>query len=96
MFHHVVVMRIEGADEAFHRRVEEYAARVRAELPYVLDYVYRPNLADRSGGYDWAILSSFASSEDHDRYQASDLHQEMKAFMSNRIAALIACDIDNG
>lgn len=94
MFHHIVLMRIEGADEAFHQTVEDYVARVREELPYVLDYVYRPNLADRSGSYDWAILSSFASSADHDRYQVSDLHQEMKDFMAPRIAALLACDVE--
>lgn len=95
MFHHIVLMRIEGADEAFHRTVEDYAARVRCELDYVVDYVYRPNLADRSGGYDWTILSSFASSADHDRYQVSDLHQEMKGFMAPRIAALLACDVES-
>lgn len=94
MFHHIVLMRIEGADEAFHQTVEDYVARVREELPYVFEYVYRPNLADRSGGYDWTIISSFASSADHDRYQDSGLHQEMKAFMAPRIAALLACDVE--
>lgn len=95
MFHHIVLMRMSGTDEAFHREVDRFVARIRSELPNVLGYSYGPNLADRSGGYDRAILSSFATAEDHDRYQASDVHQEMKAFMAPRIEALIACDFQS-
>ncbi len=93
MFHHIVLMRIAGADAEFHSRVEAYAERIRRELPYVRSYTYGPNRADRSGGYDWAVLSTFETSDDHDRYQVSELHQEMRAYMTPFIEALIACDV---
>lgn len=94
MFHHIVLMRLSGIDAAFHRQVAAYVARVRAELPYVRSYAFVPNRADRGEGYDWAVLSSFDTEEDHDRYQASAVHREMKAYMAPFIAALIACDAE--
>lgn len=96
MFNHIVLMRLSGADAEFHRCVEDYAARVRNELSYVRGYAYAPNLADRSGGYDWVITSTFDTAQDHDRYQVSAVHVEMKGYMAPFIEALIACDLKTG
>lgn len=94
MFHHIVLMRLSGIDDAFHRQVAAYVERVHAELPYVRGYAFAPNRAARAAGYDWAVLSSFDTADDHDRYQASAVHQEMKAYMTPFIDAVIACDAE--
>lgn len=92
MFYHVVLMRLTDADDAFLTRVREYGARIRGELPYVRDYRFGRNVAARAKGYDWAVIGTFANSADHDRYQVSTLHQDMKAFMTPHIADIVVCD----
>jgi hypothetical protein len=94
MFHHIVIMRLQDPDRAFHDAVHGYVARVRRELPYVRAYDYCRNEASRAQGFDWAIVATFDTRADHDRYQVSDVHQEMKTFMSPRIANILACDVD--
>ena len=95
MFHHIVLMRLsDDVDDGFHARVDAYARAIREASPKPLHYVYRRNLAARSRGFDWAIVSAFPSSADHDAYQVSPLHQEMKAFMTPYIAELVACDLN--
>lgn len=94
MFHHVVLMRLRDPDGAFHQQVNAFVERIRRELPYVRSYHYGRNVASRAQGFDWAVLASFDSSADHDRYQVSPVHQEMKAFMSPRIADIVVCDHD--
>ncbi len=84
MFYHIVMMRFQDADRAFHDRVHGYGERIKREL----------NEASRAKGFDCAIIARFDSSADHDRYQVSDVHQEMKAFMMPRIADLVVCDSD--
>lgn len=92
VFYHVVMMRLKGADDAFHARVDDYVRRVRAELPYVRDYRYGRNVAGRARGYDWAVVATFDTSADHDRYQVSPVHQDMKAYMTPFIEDLVVCD----
>lgn len=92
MFHHIVMLRLSGIDEEFISRVDEYVVQLRAELPFVRSYAFVRNQARRALGYDWTVISSFASSEDHDRYQISDIHQKIQAFMEPHIEALIVCD----
>jgi hypothetical protein len=41
------------------------------------------------------VIGVFDSSADHDRYQVSALHQEMKAFMSPHIVDIAVCDFDS-
>ena len=95
MFHHIVLMRLsDDVDDRFHARVGAYVEAIRETSPKPLRYVYRRNLATRSGGFGWAIVSAFLSSADHDAYQVSPLHQEMKAFMTPYIAELVACDLN--
>jgi len=95
MFFHIVVMRLApDADADFHARVAGYVARVRSELDYVRTYDFGRNGADRGHGYDWAVIGTFDSGADHDRYQVSPVHLEMKAFMVPHIAELVVCDLD--
>jgi hypothetical protein len=94
MFHHIVMMNLRDPDRAFHDQVNAFVARIRREVPYVRAYHYGRNVASRAQGYDWAVLAIFDSSADHDRYQVSPAHQEMKAFMTPHIADVVVCDHD--
>jgi hypothetical protein len=94
MFFHVVLMQLTNVDDAFLARVRNYAERIRSELLYVRDYRFGHNIATRAKRYTWAIIGTFNSSADHDRYQASALHQEMKAFITPHIADIAVCDFD--
>lgn len=96
MFHHVVAMQFnERADQAFFDKAEEYCERIRCTAKHLRCYVMRKNLATRSDGLTHVILASFDTSADHDVYQVSDVHVEMKAFMIPRIARIVVCDIDD-
>jgi len=95
MFHHVVLMKFRAqADPDFHAAVEAYCSRVRSANPPPRRYVYRPNIAARNDGLDHAIVAVFDSAAEHDRYQVSTLHQEMKAYMTPYIERIVVCDID--
>lgn len=95
MFYHAVLMKLSSADPGFLSRAAEYERRIRSELAYVRDYRFGRNVASRAGGFDWAVVAAFDNSEDHDRYQVSDVHQEMKAYMAQYITDLVVCDIDS-
>jgi hypothetical protein len=95
MFYHVVLMRLSGVDDAFLARVRDYEERIRRELPYVRDYQFGRNVAARAKGYEWTVIGSFENSTDHDRYQISPVHQEMKAFMGPHITDIVVCDFDS-
>lgn len=95
MFYHAVLMNLSDANADFLSRVDQYAARVRAELPYVRDYHFGRNVASRAGRYDWIVIATFDSERDHERYQVSDVHQQMKAFMGPHIAGIVVCDIES-
>lgn len=94
MFFHIVMMQLADADDAFLARVRYYEERIRGELPYVRDYRFGRNVAARAKGFAWTVIGIFDSSADHDRYQVSALHQEMKAFMSPHITNIAVCDFD--
>lgn len=95
MFHHVVLMEFTAeADRHFLDRVEAFAERVRRATPKLLKYVFSRNIASRSDGLTYGIVSTFASSADHDAYQVSDVHQQMKAYMTPYIARIVVCEID--
>lgn len=95
MFYHAVLMNLSGVNAAFLSRVDEYAFRIRAELPYVRDYHFGRNVASRAGQYDWIVIATFDGESDHERYQVSEVHQQMKAFMTPHIAEIVVCDIES-
>lgn len=94
MFFHVVMMRLTDTDDAFLARASHYAERIRHELPYVRDYHFGRNDAARANGFTSVVIGTFGSATDHDLYQVSAVHQEMKAFMSPHIADIVVCDHD--
>jgi hypothetical protein len=55
-------------------------------------YDFVRNLARRASGCEWAIISSFDSREDYDRYQMSAVHLIFENFMKPYIDGLIVCD----
>jgi hypothetical protein len=95
VFHHVVLMKFSpNADDDFFARVETYCQRIRANGDHPLRYVFHRNVASRSDGLDYGIVASFESSSAHDVYQLSEVHQEMKSYMSPFIERIVVCDID--
>lgn len=97
MFHHIVLMRFTPeADAAFFAKARHYVDRIRAECHGVVDYFMRENIASRSDGLTHGIVGVFTSSAAHDAYQVSPAHQEMKAFMSTRMARIVVLDTDQG
>ncbi|MFA5912187.1 MAG: Dabb family protein [Burkholderiales bacterium] len=94
MFLHLVMLRLEAADERFQQDIRSYLDRVRAEVPGVLSYHFGPNAADRGKGYDWAVAGMFASAAAHDAYQTSPAHLALKDFITPHIADLVVCDLD--
>ena len=95
MFYHIVMMRFnDKAGQDFHRRVEAFSDRIRAETAGLIHYDYGLNVAGRARGYDRVIISVFDSSAAHDAYQVSPAHQEMKAYMTPYFDDLVACDTD--
>mgnify|MGYP000096828468 CR=1 FL=1 len=95
MFYHVVMMRFtEAADAEFHRQVEEFAGRIRRECGGLIHYDYGTNVASRGKGFDRVVLAVLESSAAHDRYQVSEAHQAMKAYMTPFISDLVVCDAD--
>ena len=95
MFYHTVLMQLTDADTNFLAQVAEFEARILGELDYVRAYHFGSNLASRAKNYQWAVIAVFDSSADHDRYQVSTIHQQMKSFMMPHIADLVVCDFDS-
>ena len=66
-----------------------------ASSPTCVTTKFGRNVAARAKGFAWTVIGTFDSSADHDRYQVSALHQEMKAFMSPHIVDIAVCDFDS-
>ena len=97
MFHHIVLMSFNSdADAAFFAKAQDYVERVKAECSGVVDYFMRRNIAARSDGLTHGIVGVFKDSIAHDAYQISPVHQEMKAFMTARMARIVVLDTDEG
>jgi hypothetical protein len=97
MFHHILLMSFApdtGPD--FFATAQDYVARIKAECSGVEGYFLSENLASRSDGLTHGIVGVFASSAAHDAYQASPVHQEMKAFMATKMARVVVLDTEQG
>lgn len=95
MFHHTVLMQLTGTDADFLAQVADYESRILAELDYVRAYHFGSNLASRARHFQWVVISMFDNAADHDRYQVSTIHQQMKAFMAPHIEDIVVCDFDS-
>ena len=96
MFYHAVLMKLSNTDPTTLARIAHYERRMLAELTYMRDYRFGRNVASRARDFDWVVVATFDNSADHERYQVSDVHQELKAFMAQYITDLVVCDIDSG
>ncbi len=94
MFFHAVLMELSDTSPEFIAQVDSYTDRVRAELPYVRNYHFGPNVASRAGQYRWVVIATFDTEADHERYQVSEVHTQMKRFMGPHIADIVVCDVD--
>jgi hypothetical protein len=96
-YYHVVMLKLAaGADDAFHRKVEEFCRAIRAQVDGVVSYDYEANEASRAKGFGHAVISRFVSEEAHEAYQVCPLHVEMKTFMAPMIEDLIVLDCTTG
>ncbi len=92
-FTHVVLVRYgAAADAAFLAAVDDLVARARRDCKGLVSFHHVRNVADRGRGFDWAVIGVFASSADHDAYQISPVHQEMKAVMMPVIEDMVVLD----
>ncbi|MFA7665302.1 MAG: Dabb family protein [Burkholderiaceae bacterium] len=94
MFYHTVLLDLRDPSPEFIEQLNDYAARMQAELPYVRDYYFGPNLASRAAQFKWTVVATFDSEADHERYQVSDIHQQMKAFLTPQIAEIVVSDVE--
>lgn len=93
MFIHAVLMAFKpDTDDAFHQRVQDYAARIRADSPGLVSYLYGRNEASRADGFSHAVVACFDDEAAHERYQVSAVHQAMKAFMAGQTERLVVFD----
>ena len=42
----------------------------------------------------WVVIATFDTEADHERYQVSEVHTQMKSFMGPHIAGIVVCDVD--
>jgi len=95
MFLHVVLMEFhETANAEFFKAVQMHADRIRAECKNLLMYQFTQNVADRSDGLNYAVVSGFTDSASHDAYQICSAHLAMKNFMSPHIKRITVFDGD--
>ena len=87
MYHHAAMLRYtEAVEEAYHARVHDFADRIRATLPGVVEYDYCLNVVDLPGAYTHAIIGVFESVDSYAAYCQAPLHRELKDFMMQRAA----------
>ena len=96
MFHHVVLLNLKGLDPASLSELHGFASRMRDVLPYVREFYFGINKASRAAQYGWTVVATFDNEDDHERYQISDLHQEMKAFLTPFIEDIVVADVETG
>ncbi len=94
MFHHVVLLNLKGLGPDSLSSLKGFASRMRDELPYVREFYFGVNKASRAGKYGWTVVATFDSEGDHERYQVSDVHQEMKTFLGPFIEDIVVADVD--
>ncbi len=96
MYHHVVLLRFDqGVSEDAHRRIHDYAERIRATLEGIISFGYCRNLtAAKSTDYPYAIIAAFDSVEAYATYMAAPLHRELAAFSIQYITDIAIQDFE--
>lgn len=97
MFHHILLMSFApDTGPEFFAKAQDYVARIKAECDGVERYFLTENNSSRSDGLTHGIVGVFVSSAAHDAYQASPVHEEMKAFMATKMARVVVLDTEQG
>lgn len=94
MFYHVVLLNLKGLEASSLARLHDFASRMRSELPYVREFYFGVNKASRRAQYGWTVVATFDNEQDHERYQVSEVHQEMKAFLAPFIEDIVVTDVE--
>lgn len=82
MYIHIVMMEFTpDAGPDFFSQVQAFSKRILQECTGVTTYHFGANEADRSNGYSHAVISIFENAAEHDSYQISPVHVEMKKLM---------------
>lgn len=93
MYMHIVMMEFSpAAGPDFFAQVQAFAKRIPEECSGVNIYHFGANEADRSSGYSHAVVSVFESAAEHDRYQISPVHVQMKTYMGPFIQRIAVYD----
>ncbi len=96
MYHHVVLFRYErDVGEDVHRRIHDYAVRIRSSLGGIVNYAYCRNLNSKSADYPYAIIAAFESVEAFAAYAEAPLHQQLVDFSMQYISAIVIHDFES-
>lgn len=81
MIHHVVLFTWRDAlPEGYLDTIAEALDKMRATMPYIVDYRYGPDRGlHESGNADFGIVATFANVDDWRRYDTDDLHNSIRA-----------------
>lgn len=75
MINRIVMMKLSSdADSAVIARMQDYVARIGAELDEPIAYHMAPNVAAVEGGYNWMLHAVFANEDDMSDYREAPLH----------------------
>jgi hypothetical protein len=94
MFYHVVLLNLKGLDPTALASLHGFASRMRDELPFLREFHFGVNKATRAAQYGWTVVATFDDEKDHERYQVSDVHLQMKAFLTPFIEDIVVADVE--
>jgi hypothetical protein len=81
MINRVVLLKLnDRADASVMETLQNYVARIGAEIEETRAYHLTPNKAAENGGYNWVLHSAFADEADMNAYRAAPLHLEFVTF----------------
>ena len=96
MYQHVVLFRYEQeVGDDVHRRIHDYAERIRASLDGIINYAYCRNLNSKSADYPYAIIAAFESVEAFAAYAEAPLHQQLVDFSMQYIGGIVIHDFES-
>ena len=97
MYQHVVLFRYgREVGEDVHRRIHDYAERIRSSLDGIVSYAYCRNLNAKSADYPYAIVAAFDSVESFAAYAAAPIHRRLVEFSMQYIGDIAIHDFDSG
>jgi hypothetical protein len=95
MFHHIAFLKLDAnLPHDFDANVERQLVLLRVACEGLIEIFLRSNVSDRSQGFSHGIVSIFTSSEAHDEYQLSEVHQAFKRYMEPFIQATAFFDCE--